>query len=115
MGKNDDLIWVGTDHKNREVVLSVDQRDHIIDNHFAMSNNFTSIYDTVKSPNSVYKSAEFEDREVFFGKNKGATYETFGMMTKVIVEYVDDAGRIVTAFPVRKEGGNIDIKIYPED
>lgn len=61
----DNEIWKGKDHENRTVRLYVPERDHILNGHDIMGNNFTAIYDTVQSPRAVYKSGESDNREFF--------------------------------------------------
>ena len=114
---SDSLIWKGIDHKSTTVCLFAPERDHILDGHdVPMGNNFTAIYDSVSSPDSVYKSGEYDNREVFFKLSSEASYFP-RFMTKTIVEY--DASRtngfIVTAMPVKKVGGNIGVRTYPEE
>ena len=111
-----DIIWSGDDFAGREVTLFVQERDHIINGHEnqGISNNFHAIYKTVHSPDVAYTSRESVSREVMYSRNAGASYEPF-LMTAVVVEYPQtDKGYIVTAFPAKKEGKNIGIKIYPE-
>ena len=103
------------DYKSRTVKLFVQERDHIIDHHGIMSNNFDAIYDSVSNPDSVYKSGSHDTREVFFKNSPYASYSS-RFITKTIVEYDDsNEGFIVTAMPVGKEGGNVGQKLYPED
>lgn len=111
------LIWTGTDYKNRTVNLYTPERDHILDRHGEiMGNNFTAIYDTVEHPDSVYESGEFDNREVFFKKSTEATYGD-KFFTKTIVEYEDEntSGFIVTSLPQKKEGGNVGRRTYPKN
>lgn len=113
---NDNIIWSGKDHNSVTVKLYVNERDHIIESHEVMENNFTAIYDTVESPDSVYESGDIGyrgKRAVFFKRTKNATY--FPLLTKAIVEYNDERteGFIVTAFPRKKEDGNVGVRTYP--
>ena len=79
-----------------------------------MSRNFHAVYNTVQSPDVVYTSRDSVSREVMYSRNAGADYEP-RLMTTVVVEYPQtDRGYIVTAYPVRKEGNNIGIRVYPE-
>ena len=112
----ENLIWTGQDHKGRSVSLFTRERDHIIEHHDIMGNNFTAVYDSVEDPDSVYDSAEYDNREVFFKKSTIATYST-NFFTKTIVEYEQDnkSGYIVTSMPSKKEGGNVGQRTYPEN
>lgn len=113
----DNLIWHGKDYQNVTVCLFVPERDHILEGHSDMlANNFTAIYDTVSSPDSVYESGSHDNRKVFFKDSEKATYSP-KFLTKTIVEYNEDqtAGFIVTAMPAKKEGGNVGKQVYPED
>lgn len=111
------LIWSGVDYKKRPVSMYTYERDHILDGHSVpMADNFTAIYDTIVAPDSVYESGEFDNREVFFKKTAKATYYP-NLLTKVIVEYntpTGSDGYVVTAFPAKKEGGNVGVRVYPE-
>ena len=111
----DNEIWKGKDYVGRIVMLYVNERDHILSGHPVMSNSFTAVYDTVQSPESVYRAAEIPCREVFFKRSSQAEYNP-RLYTKAIVEYNTEntEGFIVTAFPKDKEDGNIGEKLYPE-
>lgn len=113
----DNLVWTGKDHRGATVNLYVPERDHIIYGHGEiMGNNFTAIYDSVTNPDSVYNSGSYDNREVFFKKSGNATYYPH-LITKTIVEYTErrEKGFIVTAMPVKKEGGNVGEQTYPEN
>ena len=113
----DNLIWKGKDHKNATVCLFVPERDHILEGHGEIiGNNFTAVYDSVSSPDSVYESGSRDNREVFFKDSEEATYHN-RLITKTVVEYntARTAGFIVTAMPVKKVGGNIGVRTYPEN
>ncbi len=112
----ENLIWSGKDHKGRSVSLFTGERDHIIEHHGIMWNNFTAVYDSVEQPDAVYESGEYDNREVFFKKSSIPTYST-KYYTKTIVEYEksNDSGYIVTSLPSKKEGGNVGQRTYPEN
>lgn len=110
------LIWTGTDHKNATVCLFTPERDHILARHDTpMGNNFTAIYDSVEAPDEVFESGSVDNREVFFKASSCATYYP-GLITKTVVEYNPERteGFIVTAMPVKKVGGNVGVRTYPE-
>lgn len=113
----DTFIWKGLDHKNATVRLFVPERDHILDHHeHQMGMNFEAIYDSVTSPDEVYESGSFDNREVFFKSSSLATYHPKGFITKTVVEYNSERteGFIVTAMPAKKVGGNVGVRTYPE-
>lgn len=88
--------------------------DHIVFEHEIMRNNSKAVKDTVKDPESVYQSAENENREVYF---KASSYSTYKIKTKVVVEYSESKngnvkGEVVTAFPSKDERGNIGEIVY---
>jgi len=109
-------IWKGKDPENRVVRLYEPERDHIISEHDIMGQNFTAIYDTIEMPQSIYKSGESDDREVYFKKSKQASYGS-RFYTKAVVQFNKEGteGYIVTAFPHSKEGGNIGERTYPKN
>lgn len=110
----DTLIWSGKDYQSRTVSLFEYDRDHIME-HEIMQDNFTAIYDTIVSPDSVYQSSESEVREVFFKRSKEANYRA-GLLTKAVVEYTMEGGDgyVVTAWPQPKETGGIGDQLYPK-
>jgi len=114
--KKSDLIWSGKDCFSRDVCLYVQERDHIIARHPDMNDNFTAIYDTVTSPDSVFESPSHCNREVMYKRAVSATYHP--LITKVIVEYnvpETGTGHIVTAFPNKQVGGNVGKQKYPQE
>ena len=111
--KNDDLIWQGKDCFSKTVSLYVNERDHIANDHPVMANNFHAIYETVETPDAGYTSRDSDSRNVYFKRSGTATYGT-KFTTKVVVDYRDpNVAYIVTAFPQKDEGGNIDEQIFP--
>ena len=117
----ENLIWQGKDYENKTVSLYVNERDHIINDHEnePIAHNFTAIYDSVESPESVYEGGEASnahgDRKVFFKKSAIASYYP-DYYTKTIVEYqTEKSGFIVSAFTSKKEGGNVGKKLYPKE
>lgn len=118
MENTNKIIWKTTDYKSRSVVLRSKEKEHILEGHGIMGRkeNMSAIKNTVESPDSVYVSAEISSREVLFSGSAGASYEPRNLQTKVIVEYDSvSSGHVVTAFPIKKVGGNIGEKLYPED
>ena len=105
------------DYKGASVSLYTPERDHILEHHdVPMGENFHAIYDSVQSPDSVYESGTHDNREVYFKKWASATYGT-KFYTKTIVEYDTDrtVGNIVTAMPSKREGGNVGVRLYPDE
>ena len=103
-----------------DVYCSQEQWDeHILKGHGEMRGNEHAVEKTIVSPDEVYKSAEYDNRDVYFKKSSGASYEAKGFGTRVIVDIPNKsipAGDIVTAFAAKNIGGNIDAndKLYPK-
>lgn len=90
---------------------------HVVPHHQIMDNNVRAVKDTIKDPDSVYKSTDFPNREVYFKSSSFSSYK--GFLTKVIVEYSPGiknpnqlVGHLVTTFPVKEEKGGIGNAIY---
>lgn len=83
--------------------------NHISAGHEVMQKNIDAVIETLQNPNVVYESAEHSNRDVFFGLSENATYGT-KLYTTVVVNSADeynDIGDVVTAFPRKDIGGNI--------
>lgn len=97
------------------ITCSTSQWDeHIIIHHPIMNNNLKAVKDTVKDPDGVYKSEEFENRDVYFKQSSCSSYK---LLTKVIVENTlsknnNPIGEVVTAFPAKIEKGGIGSVLY---
>lgn len=109
-----DTKFAVNNHEGVTIVCTNDQWDQHIVLHEIMKNNVNAVKDTVKDPDSVYASAEAENREVYF---KASSYSTYKLKTKVIVEYSESKngnvkGEVVTAFPSKDERGNIGENVY---
>ena len=90
-------------------VVCHDSTINHIDNHQIMVDNHEAIKQTISDPDTIFKSAEYNDREVYFAKPPCATYSENNLFTKVIV-HLDDikmTGEVVTAFPTKHIEGNI--------
>lgn len=110
----DDTKFAVNNHKGVTIVCTNERWDNHIASHEVMKNNSKAVKDTVKDPESVYKSAEYDNREVYF---KASSYSTYKLKTKVVVEYSESKngnvmGEVVTAFPSKDERGNIGENIY---
>ena len=117
MENTNNTVWKTKDYKERTVELRNDDRQHIYDHHSSMKNgdNIHQLKTVVESPEVVYQSAEYPKREVFISKSTGFTYASKVELTKIIIHYdTEHSGHVVTAFPVKRVGGNIGEKLYPE-
>lgn len=103
-----------TDYEGNLVVCSNQQWfGHIVNNHGVMKNNKIVVENTVKNPDFVHESQDYENRKVFFKTTSSATYGD-KFQTKVIIEYNErSSGEIVTAFPTKSVKGGIVNVIYP--
>lgn len=66
----------------------------------------------VSPPFLIFKSEEWQDRDVYFGVTEKATYAT-KLITKVVVDVpteYDDKGRVVSSWPQKEMKGNISQK-----
>ena len=87
---------------------------HIVPHHGIMANNVNAVKDTIKDPDSVYQSTDYDNRKVYF---KDSSYSTYDQLTKVIVEDSitktgNPKGEVVTSFNTPKEKGGISNVIY---
>ena len=83
--------------------------EHIQTSHAMMSENIEAVKDAVGNPMAVYQSAEWPNRDVYFGKSSQATYGNL-LYTKVVVVTPDEyneEGDVVSAWPQRNISGNI--------
>ncbi|MBE5846201.1 MAG: hypothetical protein E7300_00815 [Lachnospiraceae bacterium] len=103
------------DYKGRTVNCTADTwYGHLANSdHAIMYGNEGSVKNTIADPDVVYQSNQFESREVFFKNDKNANYTP--LYTKVVVEYSDNVGDVVTTFPVKAEKGGIGDVIYRKD
>lgn len=112
-----DTKFAVTNYEGITVSCTTDQWDNHIIDHAEMVGNVKAVKDTIKDPDTVYKSNQNVEREVYFKKTDVASYAP--LLTKVIVEYGPgknnpDAivGDVVTAFPTKKEKGGIADVVY---
>lgn len=89
--------------------------NHILE-HEIMKDNVDAVKDTIKHPDTIYKSDQNDEREVYF---KQSSFSTYNAKTKVIVEYSSGkknpdtkVGNVVTAFPQKEEKGGIGDVVY---
>ncbi len=88
--------------------------EHIVFHHSIMEKNINAVKDTIKDPDAVYQSKEYENRKVYF---KESSFSSYDMKTKVIVEDSETKagnpkGEVVTTFPVKDEKGGVADVIY---
>ena len=101
-----------TSYNGKQVTCSEEQwNNHIAFNHKIMKNNVEAVKNTIIEPDSVYESSQSPKREVYFKKSLIPTYKD-KFFTKVIVEYKNNAGEVVTAFPQPTESGGIGNVVY---
>lgn len=91
--------------------------EHVVLHHKVMEKNVDAVKDTIKDPDSVYQSKDYENREVYF---KASEFSTYPMLTKVIVEdgiskAGNPKGEVVTAFNTKKEEGGIADVVYKRE
>ena len=98
------------------VIFNVSSMLHTKKNHAIMVSkvNQKAIKEVLKNPEKVYRSAEFPNREVFFGKSEKATFGT-KYYIKVIVQRDGKNGVVKTVFNPVKIGGNIGELLYGEE
>ena len=69
------------------------------------------VKNTIKEPEVIYQSAEYKERDVYFGK-----MEEDNKYMKVIVEMsAPNCGEVITAFVRKDISGNIDTKVIKYD
>lgn len=93
-------------------MLEVAERDHIME-HDIMGDQFHAIYSTIENPDVVYVSPLSQDREVSISRSCGFKYSQ--LYVRAIIEYNGDTGKVITAFPTRKEEGGLGAKLYDKD
>ena len=110
-----DEKFVVNNFKGVQVSCSETQwTEHVVSAHPIMKNNIEAVKDTIIDPDSVYKTNKPVNREVYFKLSDLATYST-NFYTKVVVEYKNDRGELVTAFPSRSETGGIGDVVYKRE
>ena len=114
----EDTLFAINNYKGCTVSCSKTQwNSHIITEHAVMNQNEDAVKDTLKNPDSVYKSSQNSNREVYFKTSIHSTY--YPLKTKVIVEYSQSkrnpetiVGEVVTSFPQKEEKGGIGDVVY---
>lgn len=115
--KDEQLVrWVVKDPMSITVTMyEEDFQDHILVRHGIMGKNETAIKETVEDPDRIYHDKEDVKRRVYLRSSTSATYSKNNLSTKVIVEdtsHVWTDARVVTAFPVKREGESDVRQIY---
>ena len=84
-----------------EVICSRDAwYGHATVHHPIMQKNLDAVKDTIEDPDFIYKSAENDERKVYFKKSDLSSYN---LLTKVITETIaDNRSRIVTTWPQKR-------------
>lgn len=96
---NDDTMIL-IDHKGREIRLTAERRDHILE-HPEMAEQFERIQETVKTPESVIVTTADDTVHVYH-----RYYETTPVTSKfllVAVKMLEDDAFVLTAFFSRRE------------
>lgn len=94
------------------VVCDKSSWEHIAHNHKIMIGNEQAMKEAIENPLAIFKSEEWQDRDVYFGVTEKATYAT-KLITKVVVDVptkYDDKGRVVSSWPQKEMKGNISQK-----
>ena len=108
--------WVCKDPMSVTVTMYEDDfQNHILVHHPIMGKNESAIKETVSDPDRIYDDKEDMKRRVYLKSSTSATYSKKNLSTKVIIEdtsHVWTDARVVTAFPVRKEGESDVRQIY---
>lgn len=101
-------MFNAVDPRGYSIVCSDDTISHI-ECHKVMENNHAAIEQTITNPDAIFKSAERDDRDVYFAKPSCATYSKHNLYTKVVVQLDESSmvGEVVTAFPSPGIKGNI--------
>ena len=102
---SDEIRWQVKDFQSGTVTLYEEDYKHLI-NHTLMIKNEEAIKESIQDPDFVERDKNEKDRRVFYKHSSIATYYP-KKATTVVVEYADSTltdGRVVTAFPGRKEG-----------
>ena len=113
---NDVVCWIEKDYQSGTITLYNEDYKHLI-NHTVMIRNENAIKETIRDPDFVERDKNAEDRRVFYKYTPTATYYP-NKSTGVVVEYADATqtdGRIVTAYPARKEGKSDAERVYERD
>jgi len=88
-----------------------DWEEHILDlsGHSIMTNNLEAVRVTVIEPEVIYRSNQWENRDIYFKRCSNATYGD-KLYTKVVIQRPglnDDSGWVVSAWPQPGIKGNI--------
>lgn len=97
-------IWRTRDQFGREVTLSAEHRNHILQRHEGMAVHLGDVKLTVENPSLVARDINYRRREHFY---RPCTSEQH-LWIKVVVNYRPVppqgtwAGEVITAYPVRE-------------
>jgi hypothetical protein len=72
--------------------------NHILE-HSAMENNEQAVINTLVSPDVIYGSGDYPNRDVYFKIRSGAAFGE-KLYIKAVVEINNNAGVLITAFPI---------------
>jgi hypothetical protein len=88
-------VWETIDPDGRRVVLTVDRWLHILEHHDELATEIDAILSGLRAP-VLRRNGRWASEEWFYLAGPGPT-----RYVKVVVHYVGEEGRIVTAFPRR--------------
>ena len=107
------LIWKTNDCKGRIVSLYEQERDHIIEGHPGMGENFVAVKETIEQPDVIRSSTSHIKREIYSRSSTTALNIRPPHVLKVVVEFTDNTiGKVVTAFPGPEKGGRVGDILY---
>lgn len=108
-------VFTATDPRGVTVTCSSEAwYGHIIKNsgHTIMKRNKLAIIETIESPDSIYRSAEDDNKQVYFKQGATSTYNS-NLYTKVITNSIgNNQSEVVSSWPQSKESGGIGDVIY---
>jgi hypothetical protein len=94
----------------RVVCAKARWKAHVVDSHPGMEGRIEEVRLAITRPAAVYSSKEPTGRHVYFG-NIGTKVRYMKVVVQPPDEYNED-GELVTAFPHKDIGGNVDKLIY---
>lgn len=100
-------LFTFADKRGIIVVCSEAQwQNHIVASHPETEPLLNELKDTIRDPDIIYKSDEYDDRDVYF-----RTIGPNDKQMKAIVHISHNYGEVITAFPRKGVRGNIDIGV----
>ena len=104
---NDTPLFTSVDKRGIIVVCSEAQwKNHIVASHPETEPLFNELKDTILDPDIIFKSDEYDDRDVYF-----RTIGPNDKQMKAVVHISQNFGEVITAFPRKGVSGNIDTEV----